>query len=217
MHVDFTRPVFVVNFKAYCFGKNAVALAEVIEREAINFGVQAVVCVQASDIHAIQMPVFAQHVDVGDGAFTGSINASAVKQAGASGTLLNHAEKRVIGGIKEHIECAEKSALSTLVCVQSLAEIRKVAKYSPDAIAIEIPSLIGTKNSISSKMPKLVSDAAVLGDKLHIPVLCGSGINTAEDVRSSFELGAKGILVSSAIVKAEHPGKIIKEMLGAVK
>ncbi len=217
MPVDFKRPVIVVNFKAYCVGKNASALAEIIEKEAVSFGVQAVVCVQPSDIHAISMPVFAQHVAIGNGAFTGSINANAVKQAGAIGTLLNHAEKRIMSKVKEHIKTAKNAGLSTLVCVQSLAELRKVAKYSPDAVAIEIPSLIGTKNSISSEMPELVSDAAELGRKLKIPVLCGSGINTIDDVKKSFELGAKGILVSSAIVNAEHPGKIIREMFGAVK
>jgi len=45
---------------------------------------------------AVELPVFAQHVDpIKPGNATGHILAEAVKEAGAVGTLINHAEKQL--------------------------------------------------------------------------------------------------------------------------
>jgi triosephosphate isomerase len=46
-----------------------------------------------------------------------------------------------------------------------------------------------------------------------IPVLCGAGVKNGEDVRKAKELGAKGILVASGVVKAENPEEAIRDLL----
>ena len=46
-----------------------------------------------------------------------------------------------------------------------------------------------------------------------MPVLCGAGIHTGEDVKKSRELGAKGILVASGVVKAKDQRKALKELI----
>ncbi|MDW8044074.1 MAG: hypothetical protein RMJ30_07565, partial [Nitrososphaerota archaeon] len=38
-----------------------------------------------------------------------------------------------------------------------------------------------------------------------VPLLCGAGISTPEDVYRAIELGTVGVLVSSAFVKSKDP------------
>jgi len=59
-----------------------------------------------------------------------------------------------------------------------------VSKADPDIIA-------DTVDRVSS-----VSD---------VPVLCGAGITSGEDVEAAKELGAEGVLVASGVVKADSP------------
>jgi len=45
-----------------------------------------------------------------------------------------------------------------------------------------------------------------------IPVLCGAGIKTRKDVEKAKALGAKGILIASAITKSKNPGAVLKDL-----
>ena len=51
----------------------------------------------------------------------------------------------------------------------------------------------------------------------NITVLCGAGITRGEDVATALKLGAEGILVSSSIVKAKDPYKVLSEFANAAK
>ena len=46
-----------------------------------------------------------------------------------------------------------------------------------------------------------------------VPVLCGAGVHTQEDVRKAVELGAQGILVASGVVNAKDPEKVLTELM----
>ena len=50
----------------------------------------------------------------------------------------------------------------------------------------------------------------------NIPILCGAGIKTKEDVRIAVRLGAKGILVAHAITNATNPEKALKELVNGL-
>ncbi|MEM5835040.1 MAG: triose-phosphate isomerase, partial [Candidatus Aenigmatarchaeota archaeon] len=96
------RKLFVIlNFKAYpeAIGRNAIKLAKICEEVKKIKNAEIMIAVQPSDIFQItskfDIKVLAQHVDADYGKFTGSINAKAVKDAKAYGTLLNHAEKKI--------------------------------------------------------------------------------------------------------------------------
>ena len=45
-----------------------------------------------------------------------------------------------------------------------------------------------------------------------VPILVGAGIHSAEDVKVSLKLGAKGILISSYIVKSKNPEEKLTEL-----
>lgn len=213
-------PIVIVNFKAYkeATGKNAVKLAKALAK--VGRGNLAV-AVQAADIHAVakavKIPVLAQHIDpVAFGKKTGSVLAEAVKEAGAVGTLLNHSEKRIdLNTLKESIERAKKAKLTVVACANTPRMAIMIAGLKPHLIAIEPPELIGGKISVSSAKPEIITETTSNIKK--IPVLCGAGVNSADDVRIALKLRAKGVLVASGIVKAKKPAQELKAMLKGFK
>ena len=48
--------------------------------------------------------------------------------------------------------------------------------------------------------------------KTKILPLCGAGISTAEDVKEAYNLGCKGVLISSAIAKSKNPIQLLKQL-----
>ena len=104
------------------------------------------------------------------------------------------------------------------VCVKNVAEAKKYARFNPDYIAIEPPELIGSGKAVSKERPELITKAAsaVKMAKNSTKLLCGAGIVSGEDVSKSIQLGSKGILVASGIVKAKNWKKIIEEFAKAM-
>jgi triosephosphate isomerase len=216
-------PVIVVNCKAYerAVGEGAVRIAEICERVAARVKVSVVVAVEPADIYhvkmAVRIPVFAQHVDaVEPGAHTGVILPEAVRDAGAAGTLLNHSERRLAQAVlAQSITRARKAGLITLACASTPDEAARIAALQPDLIAIEPPELIGGTVSVSKAKPEVITltTHAITG----IPVLCGAGIKTAEDIRKAMQLGAKGILASSGVTLAKNPEQVLLDFATAMQ
>lgn len=215
------KPLLLINFKTYieASGKRAVTLAKLIEKNAKKADV--VIAVETADLYtvskAVKLPIFAQHIDpVEEGAHTGAVLAKDVKENGARGTLLNHSEKRMkYRDLRKSIEIAKKNKLKTVVCVNSVHTLRRIRRFKPDYIAIEPPALIGTGISVSNAKPGLIKKAVKAARG--IPLLCGAGIGSGEDVRKALELGASGVLVASAIVRARDQKAIILEMINALR
>ena len=101
----------------------------------------------------------------------------------------------------------------SVVCVKNVAEAKKYAKLNPNYIAIEPPELIGSGRAVSKERPELITNAvkAVHSSKRRTKLLCGAGIVSGADVGKAIQLGSKGILVASGIVKARNWNKIIEE------
>ena len=47
----------------------------------------------------------------------------------------------------------------------------------------------------------------------HIPVLCGAGVKTREDVFKAISLGARGILLASGVTKAKDPRAVLLDLV----
>ncbi|HWY28334.1 MAG TPA: triose-phosphate isomerase [Candidatus Sulfotelmatobacter sp.] len=215
-------PLILVNFKTYieATGKRGVELAKIADQVSRDSGVTIAVAPQFTDLktvtEAVEIPVFSQHIDpIKPGAYTGHILADAVKAAGASATLLNHSEKRIkISEIEEVIALARVSELATLVCTDTPGVGAAVASLSPDIIAIEPPDLIGTGVAVSKARPELITNAIkrIRTVNSSIDILCGAGVSTAEDVGRALELGTRGVLVSSSVVKGTNPSQLLENM-----
>ena len=211
-----------MNFKTYieATGKRGVELAKIADKVSRDSGVIIAVAPQFTDLktvtEAVEIPVFSQHIDpIKPGAFTGHILAEAVKAAGASGTILNHSERRIkISEIEEASSLARVSDLAALVCTDTPGVSAAVASLNPDIIAIEPPDLIGTGVAVSKARPELITNAIkrIRSVNNSVDILCGAGVSTAEDVGKALELGTRGVLVSSSVVKGQNPGQLLENM-----
>jgi len=220
-------PLILVNLKTYseAMGKKAIELAETAEKVHNETGVCIAVAPQTVNIppiiKATGIPVFAQHVDpVGHGKYTGHILPEAMAETGCTGTLISHSERRLeLEIIKATIDRVKEAGLTQVVCVDTIARGRQVAPFSPDAIAIEPPELIGTGTPVSKAKPGIVSGSVEEVHKVNpnIKVLCGAGITCGEDCTAALSLGAEGVLVASGVVKAESPYEKLMELANAMK
>jgi triosephosphate isomerase len=223
--LNLETPVIIVNFKTYseATGKKAVELAKKAEKTSKQTGVNVVVSPQFADIarvaEAVEIPVFAQHIDaVCPGAFTGHVLAESVKEAGAVGTLINHSERQLkLADIDAIIRHAKEKGLISCVCTSNPAISAAVAYLHPDIISIEPPELIGTGIAVSKAQPQAVTDTIKLVRAVNdnAIILCGAGISHGGDVSVALKLGTQGVLVASAIVKAKDPYIVLREFADA--
>ena len=212
----FKKPLLLVNFKTYKkgTGKEALKIAKLCD--SIKSKMQVAIAVQPADLYRIsskvKIPVFAEAIDVVDyGSNTGSILPEDVKANGAKGTLINHSEHRIPKkNIKEAVIRAKKLKLITIVCAKNDSEGKILSKFKPDYIAIEPPSLIGDpKKSICTEKPSLIKNSV---KKIGNNVLVGAGVKHGDDVKIALELGAKGVLLASGVMKAKNPRKELEEL-----
>lgn len=215
--MQITYPILITNFKAYqsATGVAALELAKIHEEVSKKYGVTLAVAPQATDIWMIasqvEIPVFAHHFDcVTHGQFTGHIVPEALKMAGADGSLLNHAEKRIpFNYIADSLNRAREVGFFTCVCAATVEEGKNIAALNPDAVAIEPPELIGGNISVSTANPDIIKNAVL--EIKGVPVIVGAGVKTGEDVRIALQFGAKGILVASGVTKAADPRAVLEE------
>ena len=213
-----------INFKTYerGTGDKALELAVLCEEISQESGVEIFVCVQYSDIYRlgqkVNIELWAQHTDaVTYGKHTGWVLPEAVVAAGASGTLLNHAERRIyFEEIASRNERAKDVGLKTMVCASSTDEAKMVEDLEPDYIAFEDPDLIAGDVSIAFAEPEKTKRMAQEIERSTFVV--GVGFKTSQDVKKSLELGAAGVLLSSAIMKkADDPKGAILEFFEVFK
>jgi triosephosphate isomerase len=217
----------IVNFKTFseATGRRAVELAKKAEKVNDETHVSVGVAPQFADIaavaEAVKIPVFAQHIDpIKPGNCTGHVLAESVKEAGATGTLINHSERQLkLSDIDEVIKITRGVGLVSLVCANNPSISAAVATLKPDILAIEPPELIGTGIPVSKAKPEVVTDTIKLVRKVNpkVTILCGAGISHGEDVSVALKLGTQGVLVASGIVKAKDPYTILREFAQATK
>jgi len=231
MNVDLGKSI-VVNFKTYeeATGERALKLAMACDEVAKKMEANVVVAVQATDIRriadAVSIPVFAQHIDpVKYGSSTGWILPEAVAQAGATGTLINHSERKLgLDDIKARIERARDVGLTTIVCSgmrtndETIAECKKIAAFNPDYIAAEPPELIGGDVSVTTR-PELITAVvdAVKSVNPNVGVLTGAGVKTGEHVKDAIKLGTQGVLLASGVTKAKDPNAALLDLAKGLK
>ncbi|MFB6088132.1 MAG: triose-phosphate isomerase [Haloarculaceae archaeon] len=211
----------LVNLKAYpC---DPVAVAQAAADVSDDTGVRIGVAPQAADVAAVAdtgVETWAQHVSpVDHGSHTGSTLAEAVRRAGATGTLVNHSERRLtLADIDAAVEAAERAGLETVVCANNPDQIAAVTALGPDGVAVEPPELIGTGTPVSKADPDVVTDAVAAAANVDdsVAVFCGAGISTGEDVAAAGDLGASGVLLASGVAKADDPRAVLEDLVSSL-
>jgi len=222
----FRTPIILINFKTYmeATGKKALELAKSAEKVSLETEVCMGVAPQFTDIaiiaKAVSLPVFAQHIDsIAPGNFTGHVLPESVKEAGATGTLINHSERRLkLADIDVTITRAREASLISVVCTNNANVSAATASLKPNMIAVEPPELIGTGIPVSKAKPEVVTKTVELVKRINpkVVILCGAGISRGEDVTAALRLGTEGVLVASGIVKAKDPSKVLMEFAEAI-
>lgn len=227
MMTEICLPVIIVNFKTYLesTGKRAVELAKQAQKVSRETGYYVGVAPQLADLRAVaeavDIPVFAQHIDpIKPGGFTGHVLAEAAQEAGAVGTLINHSERQLkLSDIDEIVKMTREKGLMSIVCANNPTISAAVASLKPDMVAIEPPELIGTGIPVSKAQPEIVTGTVELVRRVNekVVILCGAGISHGADVSAALKLGTQGVLVASGIVKAKDPYAIMREFAEAMK
>jgi len=217
--------LFIINCKNYqeISGYNILKLAKITGKISKKYKVKIALAPPnhlLAKITNLLVPVLAQHVDnTNVGSTTGFMIPELLKASNITGSLINHSEHRIPStDIKQLVLRLRKLKMVSVVCVKNIVEAQKYAKLNPNYIAIEPSELIGSGKAVSKERPELITKAvvAVKNANNSTKLLCGAGIVAGEDVEKAIQLGAKGILVASGIIKAKNWEKIIVEFTKAM-
>jgi len=217
--------MFVINCKNYeeISGDRIIKFVKIAEKVSKKYKVRIAIAPPQHLIGLVansSIPILAQHIDDSKvGSTTGFVIPELLKKSKVSGSLINHSEHRISSKeIAKLVSKLKKLKMISVLCVKNVAEARKYAKLNPNYIAIEPPELIGSGKAVSKEKPGLIIKAAeaVKSAKNNTKLLCGAGIVSGEDVTKAVELGSKGILVASGIIKTKNWNKIISEFAKAL-
>ena len=212
-------PFFEIGPKCIMWGERMLKLAKVVDKIAEKYDLDIIVTPQYADIRLLaentqNLHIYAQHMDaLYPGRGLGSVLPESVKEAGAVGVMLNHAEKKLtLDEIRATIARADEVGLATIVCADSVEEVSEIAKMGPNLIVAEPTELIGT--GVASDM-KYVVDTIESVRRINpdIMVLQGAGISGPDDVANVIRAGALATGCTSGVMKAADPEAAAEEML----
>jgi triosephosphate isomerase len=217
--------MFIINCKNYeeIAGDKIVKFVKIVEKISKKYKLKIAVAPPQHLVGLVSkssIPIISQHVDVSKiGSTTGFVVPELLKKSNVYGSLINHSEHRISSKeIELLVSKLRDLKMISILCVKDVAEVKKYAKLNPDYIAIEPPELIGSGKAVSKEKPDLIIKAvnAVKSAKNNTKLLCGAGIVSGEDVSKASELGSKGVLVASGIIKAKSWTKMITEFAKAL-
>ena len=217
--------MFVINCKNYdeISGDKIIKFVKTVEKVSKKYKVKIAIAPPQHLIGLVSnssIPILAQHIDDSKvGSTTGFIIPELLKKSKVNWSLINHSEHRISSKeIQKLVLKLKELKMISILCVKNVAEVKKYVKLNPDYIAIEPPELIGSGKAVSKEKPELIAkaSAAVKNSKNKTKLLCGAGIVSGEDVSKASELGSKGILVASGIIKAKNWDKVISEFAKAL-
>ncbi|OPY38502.1 MAG: Triosephosphate isomerase [Methanoregula sp. PtaU1.Bin051] len=219
-------PLILINLKTYKegMGPRAHAIATAAQQVAQESGATIGVAPNYIDLHPLSkhfmIPVYAQHVDgSAPGAHTGQVTAEAIRMAGATGSLINHSERRLtLADIETSVRALQAQKLVSVICSNNEITSAAAAALAPDYVAIEPPELIGSGVSVSKANPEIIrrSVAAVHDVSPNVKVLTGAGIQSGECVRIAVDLGTDGVLLASSVVKADDPKAVLRDLVSKI-
>ena len=142
-------PLIVINCKTYASASGMAAEALAVQMQSVDTSARLVMAASALDIGPIassapDLEVWAQHLDpVGHGSNTGRILPSTAIERGATGTLANHAERKVPLGQVDELLAILPPGFELCACAADPQEAEALAHLAPPMIAVEPPQLIG--------------------------------------------------------------------------
>ena len=206
------KGLIIINCKNYLevAGEKILQLSEIAKDISTSNKVQIMIAPPQNCLfylsRFIKLPLICQHIDDKKiGATTGFIIPELAKSYGAVGSLINHSEHRIEHThIQKLVERLRQLNMTSIVCAATSKEVGELARLNPNMIAIEPPELIGTGKAVSKVNPSIITQSVNEANKYseNIKLICGAGIVDKADVQSAINLGSKGILVASGLIKS---------------
>jgi triosephosphate isomerase (TIM) len=207
------KGIIIINCKNYLevAGEKILQLSEIARDISQSNHVQIMIAPPQNSLfylsQCVKLPLICQHIDDEKiGTTTGFIIPELAKSYGAVGSLINHSEHRIEHKhIQKLVERLGQLNMTSIVCAATSKEVGKLARLNPNMIAIEPPELIGTGKAVSKVNPSIITKSVKEAAKHseNIKVICGAGIVDKTDVKSAINLGSKGILLASGLIKAD--------------
>ena len=220
---DIKQPFFEYGPKCYMYGDVLLEIAKGLDALSEKYDVDVILDIPDTEISNIakntkRIHVFSQHMDsipVGKG--MGRSLPEALKAAGAVGVMLNHAEhKLTMDEIAEAIKRADEVGLATMVCADSVEEVKEIAKLAPNILVAEPTELIGTgKPADKEYVDEVIKCIKEINPEI-LP-FPSAGISKGEDCYNIIKAGSSASGCSSAIAKAENPLALAEEMIASVR
>ena len=218
-----SEPFFEYGPKCYMYGDTLLKIAKGLDKLSKKYGVDVILDVPDTEIsniarHTKRIHVYSQHMDsIQMGKGMGKSLPEGIKAAGAVGVMLNHAERKLtIEEIEKAIKRADEMGLATMVCADSVEEVKAIAKLGPNILVAEPSELIGTgKPADKEYVDEVIKVIREINPD--IKPFPSAGISKGEDCYNIIKAGASASGCSSAIAKAEDPLKLAEEMISAVR
>lgn len=217
------EPFFEYGPKCYMYGETLLNIAKGLDELSEKYDVDVILDVPDTEIFNIaqntkRIHVYSQHMDslpVGKG--MGRTLPEALKAAGAVGVMLNHAEhKLTIDEIAVAIKRADEVGLATMVCADSVDEVKAIAALAPNILVAEPTELIGTgKPADKEYVDEVIRCIREINPE--IKPFPSAGISKGEDCYNIIKAGSSASGCSSAIAKAENPLALAEEMIASVR
>lgn len=215
-------PFFIINPKSFLYGESLMELAiyanEMARNNEIDIFFTAPLTELADIVHECpDLIVTAQHVDdINPGDAMGKVLIDSLMHIGVQAVVLNHADQPLaISTLANIIERAKETGIYTIVCTDSIPEAKAVAMLQPDIELAEPTELIG-QTHISSHNYVTSTIESIKKVNSNVLVEQGAGIRSEQDVKVLLELGSDGVGVTSGIVKADDPIKMMEKMVHAI-
>ncbi len=217
------EPFFEYGPKCYMYGEVLLNIAKGLDELSEKYDVDVILDVPDTEIRYLaentkRIHIYSQHMDaipVGKG--MGRSLPEALKAAGAVGVMLNHAEhKLTMEELEAAIKRADEVGLATMVCADSIEEVKAIAKLAPNILVAEPTELIGTgKPADKEYVDAVIKEIREINPD--IKPFPSAGISKGEDCYNIIKAGSSASGCSSAIAKAENPLALAEEMIAAVR
>ena len=214
--------MIILSLKTYkeSTGEAAIKLLSCVKRVSQETGVKIIPAVQPTDVYRVKkelgIEVWAQHIDpIEPGKNMGWLSPYALKEAGATGVVINHSEHKMPDEmVKKVLDKAKEYGFKNVICGFNPEMVIKYDSWEPDFISYEREDMIGTGVSMLTQeeenIKKLIS-------VLKRPLIIGAGISTGEDTKQAVKLGAKGAILASGFVLAKDPEAKLRELAEGFK
>jgi len=214
--------MIILSLKTYkeSTGEAAIKLLSCVKKISEETGVKIIPAVQPTDIYRVKkelgIEVWAQHMDpIEPGKNFGWLSPYALKEAGATGVVINHSEhKTTDDNVKKILNKAKEYGLHNVVIGFNPEMVIKYDAWEPDYVSYEREDMIGTGVSMLTQeeenIKKLVS-------VLKRPLIIGAGISTGEDIKQAIKLGVKGAILASGFILAKDPEAKLRELVSGFK